>query len=127
MTDLSRLSRREREVMDTIHELGDATAAQIRRRMTDPPTDSAVRSVLRILVEKGHLSSEYDGPRYVYSPTVPAQRARNWAMQHVLRTFFGGSVEGAVATLLQLEDGKLTPKERARIKALIDRASEEGR
>ena len=127
MTDLPRLSRREREVMDTIHELGDATAAQIRRRMTDPPTDSAVRSVLRILVEKGHLSSEYDGPRYVYSPTVPAQRARNRAMQHVLRTFFGGSVEGAVATLLQLEDGKLTPKERARIKALIDRASEEGR
>ena len=127
MTDLPRLSRREREIMDIIHELGDATAAQIRRRMTDPPTDSAVRSVLRILVEKGHLSSEYDGPRYVYSPTVPAQRARNRAMQHVLRTFFGGSVEGAVATLLQLEDGKLTPKERARIKALIDRASEEGR
>ena len=127
MTDLPRLSRREREVMDTIHELGDATAAQIRRRMTDPPTDSAVRSVLRILVEKGHLSSEYDGPRYVYSPTVPAQRARTSAMQHVLRTFFGGSVEGAVATLLQLEDGKLTPNERARIKALIDRASEEGR
>ena len=113
--------------MDIIHELGDATAAQIRRRMTDPPTDSAVRSVLRILVDKGHLSSEYDGPRYVYSPTVPAQRARSSAMQHVLRTFFGGSVEGAVATLLQLEDGKLTPKERARIKALIDRASEEGR
>ena len=106
MTELPRLSKREREVMDIVHELGDATAAQIRKRMTDPPTDSAVRSVLRILVKKGHLASEYDGPRYVYSPTVSAQRARSSAMQHVLKTFFGGSVEGAVAMLLQLEDSE---------------------
>ena len=127
MTHLPQLSRREREVMDIVHETGEATAVQIRERMAEPPTDSAVRSVLRILVEKGHLSSAYDGPRYVYSPTVPAQRARSSAMRHVLRTFFGGSVEGTVATLLQMEDSKLTPEERARIKALIDRASEEGR
>ncbi len=127
MTKLPRLSRREREVMDIVHEMGDATAAQIRERMTEPPTDSAVRSVLRILVEKRHLASEYDGPRYVYSPTVPAQRARISAMRHVVKTFFGGSVEGAVAMLLQLEDSRLTPEERARIKALIDQASEEGR
>ena len=127
MTELPRLSRREREVMDIVHESGHATAARIRARLTDPPTDSAVRSVLRILVQKGHLASEYDGPRYVYSPTVPAQRARSSALQHVLKTFFGGSVEGAVAMLLQLEDTRLTPGERARIKALIDQASEEGR
>ncbi len=127
MTELPRLSRREREVMDIIHELGDATAARVRERMAEPPTDSAVRSVLRILVEKGHLASEYDGPRYVYSPTVPAQRARISAMRHVVKTFFGGSVEGAVAMLLQLEDGRLTSEEQARIKALIDQASEEGR
>ena len=113
--------------MDIVHESGRVTAAQIRARMTDPPTDSAVRSVLRILVQKEHLASEYDGPRYVYSPTVSAQRARSSAMQHVLKIFFGGSVEGAVAMLLQLEDGKLTPDERARIKALIDQASEQGR
>ena len=113
--------------MDIVHESGHATAGRIRARLTDPPTDSAVRSVLRILVQKGHLASEYDGPRYVYSPTVPAQRARSSAMQHVLKTFFGGSVEGAVAMLLQLEDTRLTPGERARIKALIDQASEEGR
>lgn len=113
--------------MDIIHELGDATAARVRERMAEPPTDSAVRSVLRILVEKGHLASEYDGPRYVYSPTVPAQRARISAMRHVVKTFFGGSVEGAVAMLLQLEDGRLTSEEQARIKALIDQASEEGR
>ena len=127
MTELPRLSRREREVMDIVHELGDATAARIRERMTDPPTDAAVRSVLRILVEKGHLAHEYDGPRYVYSPTVSARRARSSAMNHVLKTFFGGSVEGAVAMLLQLEDRKLTPDERARIKALIDQAAQEGR
>ena len=127
MTHPPRLSGREREVMDIVHELGSATAARIRERMTDPPTDSAVRSVLRILMEKGHLASEYEGPRYVYSPTVSAQRARSSAMQHVLKTFFGGSVEGAVAMLLRLDDRKLTPDERARIKALIDEASEEGR
>ena len=113
--------------MDIVHELGDATAARIRERMTDPPTDAAVRSVLRILVEKGHLAREYDGPRYVYSPTVSARRARSSAMNHVLKTFFGGSVEGAVAMLLQLEDSKLTPDERARIKALIDQAARQGR
>lgn len=127
MTELPRLSKREREVMDIVHELDHATAARIRKRMTDPPTDAAVRSVLRILVEKGHLEHEYDGPRYVYSPTVSARRARSSAMKHVLKTFFGGSVEGAVAMLLQLDDTRLTPEERARIKALIDEASEEGR
>ena len=127
MTHPPRLSGREREVMDIVHELGSATAARIRERLTDPPTDSAVRSVLRILVEKGHLASEYEGPRYVYSPTVSAQRARSSAMRHVLKTFFGGSVEGAVAMLLRLDDRKLAPDERARIKALIDEASEEGR
>ena len=127
LTELPPLSRREREVMDIVHELGGATAARIRERMTDPPSDSAVRSVLRILVEKGQLSAEWDGPRYVYSPTVSPHRARSSAMRHVLKTFFGGSVEGALTALLQLEDSTLTPDERARIKALIDRASEEGR
>jgi len=127
LTDLPRLSRREREVVDIVHELGRATATRIREHMADPPTDAAVRSVLRILVQKGHLAREYDGPRYVYSPTVSARRARSSAMKHVLRTFFGGSVEGAVAMLLELGDTRLTPDERARIKALIDEAAEEGR
>ena len=104
MNELPQLSRREREVMDIVHEAGTATAAQIRDRMAEPPTYSAVRSVLRILVNKGHLVSEQDGARYLYSPTVPASRARRSAMRHVVRTFFGGSVEGAVATLLELED-----------------------
>ena len=113
--------------MDIVHEAGTATAAQIRERMAAPPTYSAVRSVLRILVNKGHLVSEPDGARYLYSPTVPASQARRSAMRHVIRTFFGGSVESAVATLLDLEDANLTPEERARLRALIDQASQDGR
>lgn len=127
VNELPRLSRREREVMDIVHEAGTATAAQIRERMAEPPTYSAVRSVLRILVNKGHLVSEQDGARYLYSATIPASRARLSAMRHVVKTFFGGSVEGAVATLLEIEDARLSPEEQARIEALIDRASREGR
>ena len=127
MSDVQRLSRREREVMDIVHELGTATSKQIRSRMAEPPTDAAVRSVLRLLVEKGHLRSRQDGVRYVYTPSVPTAHARRSAMRHVLRTFFGGSVEGAVATLLDLEDANLTPAERARLRTLIDRAAREGR
>lgn len=127
MSELPQLSRREREVMDIVHELEVAASAQIRDRMAEPPTDSAVRSVLRILVKKGHLTSKQDGVRYVYSPCVPIARARRSAMRHVVKTFFGGSVEGAVATLLELEDTSPTPEERARLRALIDQASREGR
>ena len=113
--------------MDIVHELGTATSAKIRSRMAEPPTDSAVRSVLRILVKKGHLGRRQDGVRYVYSPSVPTSRARRSAMRHVVRTFFGGSVEGAVVTLLDLEDASLTPVDRARLRALIDEAFLEGR
>lgn len=127
VNELPPLSRREREVMDIVHESGAATAARIRERMAEPPSYSAVRSVLRILVNKGHLVSEPDGARYLYSPTVPASRARRSAMRHVLKTFFGGSVEGAVATLLELEEARLNPEERERIEILIDWASREGR
>lgn len=127
MTERPQLSRREREVMDIVHGLGEGTAAEIRERMTDPPTDPAVRSTLRILVEKEHLTYRRDGPRYVYSATVSGERARRSAMRHVLRTFFGGSVEGAVAALLALEEGEITPEELARLRAMIDRAAREGR
>ena len=127
MNALPALSRREREVMDIVHELGNATAARIQENMADPPTYSAVRSTLRILMEKGHLVSERDGARYVYSPTMPARRARRSAMRHVLRTFFRGSVEGAVATLLELRGDDLTPEEHARITEMIERAAKEGR
>lgn len=127
MTAVPSLSRREREVMDIIHELGRATAAQVRGGMAEPPTNAAVRSILRILLEKGHLKFEQEGPRYLYSPTAAPQRARRSAMEHVLQTFFGGSVEGAMAALLDMDESRLTAEERARIKSLIERAQKEGR
>ncbi len=127
MSQLPPLSRRERDVMDVLYELGSATAVQIRERLADPPTDSAVRSILRILVNKRHLERTPEGHRYVYSPTMPVVRARRSAMHRVLRTFFGGSVEGAVAMLLELGEGDLAPGERERIKRMIDEAEKDGR
>lgn len=122
----SGLSRREREVMEIVHRLGRATAAEIRSEMTSPPTDPAVRSILRILVQKDHLRYEQDGPRYVYVPTVPAAAARRSALRNLVSTFFDGSVEGAMAALLETQ-GALTPEEKRRLRELIDRAEEEGR
>ncbi len=113
--------------MDIVHAQGQVTAKQIRAHMAEPPTNAAVRSILRILVERGHLTFEQDGPRYVYSATAPAQTARRSALKHVLKTFFGGSVEGAMAALLDLEESKLSGEERARIKQLIEQADQEGR
>ena len=127
MIELEALSRREREVMQIVLQLEGATAAQVRERMADPPTDAAVRSILRILVEKGHLTRRHDGPRYVYSATASPNRVRRSAVRNLLRTFFGGSVEGAMAALLELEGGGLSAEERDRLKKLIDEAAEEGR
>ena len=120
------LSRREREVMEIIHRLGRATATQVRRGMANPPTDPAVRSTLRILVRKGHLEIEQEGPRYVYSPMVPAKAARRTAVEQVARTFFDDSVEGVMAALLETR-GPLTREEKRRLRKLIDSAEEEGR
>lgn len=120
------LSRREREVMEIIHRLGRATANEVRDQMEDPPTNAAVRSTLRILVEKGHLDYEADGPRYIYAPTVATRSARQTALEKVVRTFFDGSTEGVMAALLE-SHGALDPEEKRRLKALIDRAADEGR
>lgn len=113
--------------MDIVYAAGRATAEEVREAMAEPPTNAAVRATLRSLVEKGHLRHEYDGPRYVYSPTTPRERARRSALKHLLRTFFGGSVEGAMAALLELEPAELTPGARERLKSLIDEAREDGR
>ena len=121
------LSRRERQVMDIVYADDGVTAAQVRERMPEPPTDAAVRATLRVLVEKGHLRIESDGPRYVYFPTVPREQARASALRHLVATFFDGSTEGAMAALLELDDTALDDAERQRIKELIDRAAAEGR
>lgn len=121
----SGLSRREREVMEIIHRRGRATASDVREEMDSPPSDAAVRSTLRILVEKGHLEFEWDGPRYIYSPTVPAKTARRTALERVVDTFFDGSAEGVMATLLEGRDS-LSAEEARRLREIIDRAAGEG-
>ena len=121
------LTKREKEILDIIYARGHATAAEVRDDMRDPPTDAGVRTLLRVLVEKRHLRIEQDGPRYDYWPTVSREAARRSELQHLLRTFFGGSVESALATLLDVTPGELSDEERRRLKRLIDRAAKEGR
>lgn len=98
------LSRRERQIMDVIWRRGNATAAQVRDELEDPPSYSAVRALLRVLVEKGHLSHEKVDNKYVYEPTVAPDTARSSAMRHMLRTFFGDSPARAVAAMLDDPD-----------------------
>lgn len=121
------LTKREKEILDIVYARGHATAAEVRAAMADPPTDAGVRTVLRVLVNKGHLHIQQDGPRYDYWPTVPREAARRSEVQHLLRTFFGGSLESALATLLDVGRGKLDDEERRRLKRLIDDAAQEGR
>lgn len=122
-----KLSRRESEMMDIIYAMERATAAEVRDRMVDPPSYSAVRATLRILEEKGHVSHEQDGPRYIYRPTVPREAARKSAVRHLIDTFFDGSAHHAVAALIDMEDGNLTQDELDRLSAMIARAKKEGR
>jgi predicted transcriptional regulator len=126
-TDPPQLSRRERQIMEIVYELGRATGAEIRDRMPDPPSYSAVRAMLRILEDKGHLRHEQEGPRYVYLPTVPAEQARATALRRVVHTFFGGSAEGAMAALLDLGTEDLDEEAFERLLERIDEARREGR
>lgn len=121
------LSRRERQIMDIVYRLGQATATEVLENLTDPPSYSAVRAHLRILEEKGHLQHEQQGPRYVFQPTVPLETARESAMQSLLRTFFDGSRAQMVAALLNPAESEVSDDELARIAELIDQARQEGR
>lgn len=121
------LSRRERQIMDAIYRLGRATAQEVQDNIPDPPSYSAVRALLRVLEEKGHVRHRQDGPRYVYLPTVPREKARGSALQQVVRTFFDGSAEDAMAALLDLSTDELSDAELDRLQELIDRARKEGR
>jgi len=121
------LSRRERQIMDIVYRIGEATAAEVMENLPDPPSYSAVRALLRILEEKEHLRHRQEGPRYVYSPTVPVDAAKQSALKHVLSTFFEGSVSQAVAALLDLSGEDLADAELERLARLIDQAQQEGR
>src|SRR5258708_6564725 len=123
----TQLSRREREIMDVVYRSGRATAADVLDQLAEPPSYSAVRALLRVLEEKGHLRHEEDGPRYVFVPTVPRERARQSALRQILHTFFDGSTEQAVAALLDLSSARLSDAELERLSQLIADARKEGR
>lgn len=121
------LSRRERQIMDIIYRRGRATVAVVLGDIPDPPSYSSIRALLRLLEEKGHVTHEEDGARYIYIPTVPREQARTSALKHMMRTFFDNSTEQAVAAILDLPDSKLSDSELDLLSLLINRARKEGR
>lgn len=116
------LSRRERQVMEILHRRGESTVAEILQALPDPPTYSAVRSILRILGEKKLISHREDGPRYVYFPARPTDKAGDDVLAHVVRTYFAGSPEQAVTALLRISDTDVDDTEIARLRQKIGRA-----
>lgn len=121
------LTRRERQVMDILHRRREATVAEIMDELPDPPTYSAVRSVLRILGEKGLVRFREDGHRYVYFPAQPEETARETALAHVVRTYFAGSHEQAAAALLGMSDVGLSDDDVRRLRELVRHARKNGR
>ena len=122
----SGLTRRERQIMDVVYRLGEASVAEVRDEIPDAPSYSAVRALMGVLEEKGELTHERVGPRYVYSPTTPRDEARHSALQRVLRIFFDGSPTKAMAALVDLGE-ELTPDELDRMEEMIRDARREGR
>jgi len=125
--DLDPLSRRERQVMDILHRRGEATVAEIMGDLPDPPTYSAVRSVLRILGEKEMIHFKEDGPRYVYYPATATETAREDVLAHVVQTYFAGSPEQAVTALLRMSDVDVSDNEIERLRNAIRSARQPGR
>ena len=121
------LGRRERQILDAVYRLGRASVADVRAALPDPPSYSAVRGMLNLLKDKGHVRHESDGLRYVYLPVVEPAEARRSAMAHVVRTFFGGSPAEAASALFDLPDGKLSREELAQLSRLVKQAEKEGR
>src|SRR5262249_53220172 len=123
----SSFSRRERQIMEVIYREGRATVTDVLAKLPDPPGYSAVRALLRILEQKGHVRPLGGGTGYVFSRPFPAARARRFALRHLLQTFFQGSPEKAVAALLDMSRSELSEADLDRLSRLIDEAREEGR
>ena len=121
------LSRRERQIMDIVYELDEATVAQVLEHIPDPPSYSSIRALLKVLEEKGHLRHRQEGPRYIYSPTLARETARENALKHIMKTFFDNSTEEVVAALLDIADVELSEQEYKRLSDLIKKAQKEGR
>ena len=127
MSTPSPLSRRERQIMDILYQRGKASATDVREAMPDAPSYSAVRAMLRVLEEKGHVKHQAEGMKYVYVPTVARDKAKRSAVKHLLDTFFSNSPEQVVAALLDVSSTRLTREELDRMAQMIERAQKEGK
>ena len=121
------LSRRERQILDILFRRKEATALEIQAELADAPSYSAVRALLRILEEKGHIHHREDGPRYIYVPVIAPADASRSARRHVLDTFFEGSAAGAMAALLGDDGDAITEDELKRMESLIAKARKGGK
>ena len=121
------LTRREREIMDILYRLRRATAHEVKDNLADPPSYSAVRALLRLLEERGHVKHVEEEGRYIYSPAVTRGEARRKALSHVVTTFFGGSVEQAMLTLVESSRSRLSTDELDRLAAIVEQAKKAGR
>lgn len=124
---LAGLSRRERQIMEILFQRGKASASEVREAMEDAPSYSAVRAMLRVLEEKGHLKHQAEGLKYVYVPVVTREKAKRSAVKHLLDTFFSDSPEQVVAALLDVSSKRLTPEELDRMAEMIEKAKREGK
>jgi predicted transcriptional regulator len=120
------LSRRERQIIDILYTQGRGTAAEVQAALPDPPSYSAVRAMLRILEEKGHVKHVQDGPRYIYLPTIARDNAKRSAMRHMLQTFFDGSAEQAISALLDDASTQMSDVELDRLARMISEARRSG-
>lgn len=120
------LGPRERQIMAIIYRLGRATATEVQAELPDSPSNSAVRGMLRLLEEKGHLRHEHDGPRYVYQPTANPVKVSQSAVRHLVKTFFDNSASSAVTAMLGMYEGRLKEDDLDRLEAAIDQARKRG-
>jgi predicted transcriptional regulator len=127
MNTESHLSRRERQIMDVLHARAQATAAEVLTALPNPPSYSAVRALLRILEEKGHVKHHRDGARYVYLPRASKEAASKSALKRVVSTFFQGSVTQAMAALLENSDAEISDSDLEKLQQIIKQAKKEGR
>lgn len=124
---INALSRRERQIMDIVYQMGKATAVDVENNLPDPPGNATVRKILGKLENKGFLKHARDGKRFVYAPTIPADKARTTAIDHLVDTFFRGSAASAVVALLDRSKTSLTEDDMAMILALVEQSRKEGR
>lgn len=122
-----RLGHRERQILDAIYELGEASVAEVRNKISDPPSYSAVRKMMNVLEEKGFISHRQDGTRYRYKPTKSRAVARKSAVKKMLSTFFSGSATEAVNTILNVTNDELSDEDFQQLREIIERAKREGK